>query len=150
MERVGSLDFPHRYGGCANVNDDEYKAGTGMSFLAHSYGLVPFSWKSFQFYEWLISKREKNENTHGQRRKFSLDTKIEKLWVDRKKKREKFGQRKKRNYAESEKLNVELLEKVFVSWCQKKLARYFIIIASSLWFSFHSRALSFRHVGRFS
>ena len=22
LERVGSLDFPHRYGGCANVNDD--------------------------------------------------------------------------------------------------------------------------------
>ena len=41
-----------------------------------------------------------SQNTHGQRRKFSLDTKIEKLWVDWKK-REKFGQRKKRNYAES-------------------------------------------------
>ena len=22
LERVGALDFPHRYGGCANVNDD--------------------------------------------------------------------------------------------------------------------------------
>ena len=35
-----------------------------------------------------------SQYTHGQRRKFSLDTKIEKLWVDRKKKEKNLAREK--------------------------------------------------------